>query len=57
MEGVHMYAAISAIIIAILTPFIELLREHKTTATDVAPNPKRSAWDERVRKFKSRIRG
>jgi len=52
-----MYAAISAIIIAILTPFIELLREHKTTATDVVPNPKRSAWDERVRKFKSRIRG
>jgi|MDTC01.1.fsa_nt_gb hypothetical protein len=51
-----MYEAISAIIIAILTPLFESIRTHKNTATDAPPNPKRNAWANRVRKFQSRIR-
>ena len=48
-----MYEAIAAVLIAIITPFVSFLREHKTTATDAPPNPHRKRWLDRVRKFKS----
>ncbi len=51
-----MYEALATIIIAILTPFLEILRTYKHTALDAVPNPMRNAWAARVRQFKSRIR-